>query len=143
MRDVPLGCGQINDKIISLVNCSLEEAEEIKLSEQPEQISLKDLKEIVSSVVADWCTEIKRALDFFYSTYPEDQITKIILSGGGSNIEEFRQLLAAEVSAQVETINPFENFSVDHDRFDSSYLEQIASQAAICMGLAMRKIGDK
>jgi type IV pilus assembly protein PilM len=143
MRDVPLGCGQINDKIISLVNCSLEEAEEIKLSEQPEQISLKDLKEIVSSVVADWCTEIKRALDFFYSTYPEDQITKIILSGGGSNIEEFRQLLAAETSAKVETINPFENFSVDNDRFDSSYLEQIASQAAICMGLAMRKIGDK
>ena len=143
MRDVPLGCGQINDKIISLVNCSLEEAEDIKLSEQPEQISLKDLKEIVSSVVADWCTEIKRALDFFYSTYPEDQITKIILSGGGSNIKEFRQLLAAETSAKVETINPFENFSVDNDRFDSSYLEQIASQAAICMGLAMRKIGDK
>jgi type IV pilus assembly protein PilM len=143
MRDVPLGCGQINDKIISLVNCSLEEAEEIKHSQQPEQISLKDLKEIVSSVVADWCTEIKRALDFFYSTYPEDQITKIILSGGGSNIEEFRQLLAAETSAKVETINPFENFSVDNDRFDSSYLEQIASQAAICMGLAMRKIGDK
>ena len=143
MRDVPLGCGQINDKIISLVNCSLEEAEEIKLSQQPEQISLKDLKEIVSSVVADWCTEIKRALDFFYSTYPEDQITKIILSGGGSNIKEFRQLLAAETSAKVETINPFENFSVDNDRFDSSYLEQIASRAAICMGLAMRKIGDK
>ena len=143
MRDVPLGCGQINDKIISLVNCSLEEAEDIKLSEQPEQISLKDLKEIVSSVVADWCTEIKRALDFFYSTYPEDQITKIILSGGGSNIKEFRQLLAAETSAKVEIINPFENFSVDNNRFDSSYLEQIASQAAICMGLAMRKIGDK
>jgi len=32
---------------------------------------------------------------------------------------------------------------VDSNRFDTSYLEQIAPQAAICMGLAIRKIGDK
>ena len=94
-------------------------------------------------MVADWCIEIKRALDFFYSTFPEDQITKIILSGGGANIKEFRQLLAVETSTDVEIINPFQNFSIDSDRFDSSYLKQIAPQAAICMGLAIRKIGDK
>ena len=76
MRDVSLGCAQINEKIVSLVDCSLEEAEKIKLGEQSDIISLEDLKEIVSSVVTDWCTEIKRALDFFYSTYPEDQITQ-------------------------------------------------------------------
>ena len=143
MRDVSLGCGQINEKIASLVECSLAEAEEIKLGGQSDIISPEDLNGIVSSVVTDWCTEIKRALDFFYSTFPEDQITKIILSGGGANIKEFRQLLAVETSADVEIINPFQNFSIDSDRFDSSYLEQIAPQAAICMGLALRKIGDK
>ncbi len=72
-----------------------------------------------------------------------DTITKIILSGGGANIKEFRQLLAVETSTDVEVINPFKNFSIDSDRFDSSYLEQIAPQAAICMGLAIRKVDDK
>jgi len=143
MRDVSLGCAQINEKIVSLVDCSLEEAENIKFQKQSDIISLENLKEIVSSVVADWCTEIKRALDFFYSTYPENQINSFVLSGGGANIKEFRHILAAETSAEVEVINPFKNFSADGSRFDASYLEKIAPQAAICMGLAIRKIGDK
>ena len=143
MRDVSLGCGMINQKIISLVDCSFEEAEQIKHSDQTDKISAEDLREIVSSVVADWCTEIRRALDFFYSAYPDDQITKIVLSGGGANIKEFRQLLAMETSSEVETINPFKNFEVNSKNFDISYLEKIAPQAAICMGLAIRKVDDK
>jgi type IV pilus assembly protein PilM len=142
MRDVSLGCGQINQKIVSLVGCSPEEAEQIKHSGQVDKISAEDLGEIVSAVVADWCTEIRRALDFFYSTYPEDQIKRIVLSGGGANIKEFREQLAAETSADVDMINPFSSFAVD-DRLDASYLEKMAPQAAICMGLAIRKVGDK
>ena len=143
MRDVSLGCEQINDKIASTVGCTIEETEAIKLGEESDLISAQDLKEIVESVVTDWCIEIKRALDFFYSTYPEEQIGRIVLRGGGANIKKFLELLAAETSAEVEVINPFQNFIVDSNRFDSSYLERIAPQAAICMGLAARKIGDK
>jgi len=142
MRDVSLGCGQINQKIISLVKCSFEEADEIKLGQQPDRVSEKDMKEITSTIVSDWCTEIRRALDFFYSTYPDDQIKRIVLSGGGGNIAEFRELLAAETSAVVETINPFGKFSVD-DSLDPLFIKEIAPQAAICMGLAIRKVDDK
>lgn len=143
MRDVSLGCNMINRKIISLVDCSFEEAEQIKHSNQTDKISAEDLREIVSSVVADWCAEIKLALDFFYSAYPDDQITKIVLSGGGANIKEFRQLLALEILSEIEIINPFKNFEVNSKSFDTSYLEKMAPQAAICMGLAIRKVDDK
>jgi type IV pilus assembly protein PilM len=142
MRDVSLGCSQINQKIISLVDCSFDEAENLKLGDNPERLSAEDLKGIVSSVVADWCTEIRRALDFFYSTYPDDQIKRIILSGGGASIGEFRELLGVEASAEVETINPFKGIYVD-DRFDPEFIKQIAPQAAITMGLALRRVNDK
>ena len=142
MRDVSLGCSQVNQKIISLADCSFDEAEELKFVENPNSLSPEDLKGIVSSVVADWCTEIRRALDFFYSTYPDDQIKRIILSGGGASIGEFRELLGVEASAEVEMINPFKSVYVD-DRFDPEYIKQIAPQAAIAMGLAMRKVNDK
>jgi len=142
MRDVSLGCGQINQKIISVLKCSFEEADEIKLGQQPDSISGEDLKEIISTIVSDWCTEIRRAIDFFYSTYPDDQIKRIVLSGGGGNIAEFRELLAAETSAAVETINPFGKFSID-DSLDPLFIKEIAPQAAICMGLAVRKVDDK
>ncbi len=143
MRDVSLGCGQINQKIMSLIECSFEEAEQLKYGDKPDKLTAEDLKGIISSVVADWCTEIRRALDFFYSTYPEDQIKRIILSGGGANIEEFRELLATEASAEVESINPFKNFEIDQKIFDDAFIKQIRPQAAISMGLAMRKVDDK
>jgi type IV pilus assembly protein PilM len=144
MRDVSLGCGQINQKIMSLIECSFEEAEQLKYGDdKPDRLTSEDLKGIVSSVVTDWCTEIRRALDFFYSTYPEDQIKRIILSGGGANIGEFRELLATEASAEVESINPFKNFEIDPKNFDDAFIKQITPQAAISMGLAMRKVDDK
>jgi len=143
MRDVSLGCGQINQKIMSLVECTFEEAEQLKYGDNPDRLTPEDLKGIVSSVVADWCTEIRRALDFFYSTYPEDQIKRIILSGGGANISEFKQLLATEASAEVESLNPFQKFHLDRKSFDNAYIDRIGPQAAISMGLAMRKVDDK
>ena len=142
MRDVSMGCSQINQKIISLIDCSYAEAEQLKLSKQADKISTDDLKQIVSSVVSEWSIEIRRALDFYYSANPDEQIKSIVLSGGGAHIKEFRQLLAAETSSDVETINPFKKLHID-EHFDPSYLEQIALQASICMGLALRRVDDK
>jgi type IV pilus assembly protein PilM len=143
MRDVALGCLQINQKIMSLLDCSYEQAELLKLGEASTKMSAEELRQIVGAVVADWCTEIRRALDFFYTNYPDDQIKRIILSGGGANIAEFRQLLATEASTAVETFNPLKNFTVDEKAFDPEFIRQIAPQAAIAMGLALRRVDDK
>jgi len=143
MRDVSLGCGQIDQQIASKLACSVEEAEKIKLTRESDRISAEQLAEIVTSIVSEWCLEIRRALDFFYSTYPEDQIQKIILSGGGGHIQEFRQLLSIEASADVKTIDPFQKIHTDEKIFEKRYLEEIAPQAGICLGLALRKVNDK
>lgn len=143
MRDVALGCIQINQKIMSMLDCSYDQAELIKFGEPSTKLSAEELKQIISAVVTDWCTEIRRALDFFYTNYPDDPIKRIILSGGGANIAEFRQLLAAESAAQVETLNPFSGVVVDEKSFDPEYIRQIGPQAAIAMGLALRRVDDK
>jgi len=143
MRDVSLGCNQINQRIASSANCSIAEAEEIAHSLKSDSISPDELNSISSSIVSDWCDEIRRALDFFYSTNPEDQIKQIFLSGGAANIKEFRELLALQSSTDVNIINPFEQFDISNDQLDSIYLKQIAPQAAISMGLAIRKVDDK
>ena len=68
---------------------------------------------------------------------------QIVLSGGGANIKEFRELLATQTAAEASVINPFENFSISSDQLDDAYLKQIAPQAAIAMGLALRRVDDK
>ncbi len=143
MRDVSLGCNQINRKIAQMANCSMAEAEDLKLSSNPDKISADDLKKIESSVVSDWCNEIRRALDFFYSTNPDDTIKQIVLSGGGANIKEFRELLAIQTSAEVALINPFQVFNTKKYNLDSAFLDNIAPQAALAMGLAVRRVDDK
>ena len=142
MRDVSMGCSQINQKISSFVDCSFAEAEQFKLGKQADKISSDELKQIVSSVISEWSIEIRRALDFYYSANLDEQIKSIMLSGGGAHIKEFRQLLTTETSSDVEIINPFRKLHIDK-HFDPSYLEQIAPQASICMGLALRRADDK
>lgn len=142
MRDVSMGCSQIDQQIIPLIDCSLIEAEQLKLGKQTDKISPDDLKQIVSSVVSEWSIEIKQALDLYYSANPDEHIKSIVLSGGGAHIKEFRQILATETSSDVKTINPFKKLHIAK-HFDPSYLEQIAPQASICMGLALRRVDDK
>ncbi len=143
MRDVALGCLTINQKIMSLLDCSYDQAELHKFGEPSAKMSAEELKQITTSVVTDWCMEIRRALDFFYTNYPDDQIKRIILSGGGAHIEEFRKLLATESSAVVEILDPFRKLALDEKTFEPDYVRQIAPQAAIAMGLAMRRVDDK
>src|SRR6056297_294919 len=143
LRDVSLGCNQINERIASIANCSMEEADTIRRQDAPDRISPENLKQVLSSVVNDWCDEIVRALDFFKSTNPDEEMKQIVLSGGGANINEFRDLLAMQTSTEVSMINPFESFSIGNDQLDDAYLQQIAPQAAIAMGLALRRVDDK
>lgn len=142
MRDVSLGCNQINTRIVETAGCSPAEAESIKFGGKSDQIAPDVLSNILRSVVSDWSDEIRRAMDFFYSTNPDDQIKKIFLSGGGANIKEFREMLAAQTGAEVSRIDPFQKFGTDGG-LDSAYIKQMAPQAAIAMGLAIRRTDDK
>jgi type IV pilus assembly protein PilM len=142
IRDVSFGCRQITQRITSEMDCSPDEAEKMYQDIQSDDIASKEVIEIISSMVGEWCAEIGHALEFFYSTYPGESIQRIVLSGGGANIKTFREKLAEETSCEVEIINPFESVRAGKE-FDPSYLERVAPQAAICMGLAMRKADDK
>lgn len=142
MRDLSMGCGQINQKIVETVSCTLGEAEQIKHDSEFNTIPAEELNNITGVIIDNWCTEIIRALDFYYSTYAGDHISRVLLSGGGANIKDFRDLLAEQTSAEVKIFDPFESLEVD-DGLDPSYLKKIAPQAVISIGLAIRRVDDK
>jgi type IV pilus assembly protein PilM len=43
----------------------------------------------------------------------------------------------------VEILNPFKNIEIDNKRFDPAALLQAAPAAAVGVGLALRRPGDK
>ncbi len=144
MRDVSFGCSQIDDGIVAKIECSADEAEKIRCGNlKSNKISIKQIKAITMPVIDGWATEIRRALDFFYSTYPDEQIETIMISGGGANISGFKQVLAEQTSAEVFILNPFEKIDLGSAKINQALINKNAPQAAICMGLAIRKVGDK
>jgi type IV pilus assembly protein PilM len=142
-RDSSYGGYQINEAIMSKFEVSYEDAEKIKLGGTKIDKEKEDLEEIFTSVVSGWVNEIKRALDFLATTYPDETIEKIFVSGGSCRIPGFLKLLELETDSQVEELNPFANLQINEKIFDPRYLSYMAPQACVAVGLALRSIGDK
>jgi type IV pilus assembly protein PilM len=143
-RDSSYGGYQINEAIMSKLGVSYEEAEKIKLGGT--KLESKDreiLEDVFTSVVSGWVNEIKRALDFLTTTYPDENIEKIYVSGGSCRIPGFKRYLEIETEIPVEELNPFANLQINDTVFDPKYLNYMAPQAAVAVGLALRSIGDK
>ena len=142
-REVTVGGEQINQEIASRFECSFEEAEAIKLGEVKDNVREEEVREVIDSFTSGWCNEVRRAIDFYYSTYADEDIARIILSGGAVRTAGFAELLANETSLDVQMCNPFGSIIINDKQNDTEYLQKIAPQAVICMGLASRRVDDK
>jgi type IV pilus assembly protein PilM len=142
-RDSSYGGSQITEAIMSKLDTSYEEAEKIKLGGTKMDKERGALEEIFTSSVSGWVQEIKRALDFLSTTYPDETIEKILITGGASRLPGFAKYLEMETDIPIEQLNPFANLQINEKTFDPRYLNYMAPQAGVAVGLALRSIGDK
>jgi type IV pilus assembly protein PilM len=52
-------------------------------------------------------------------------------------------VLEARAGVPVEILNPFKNIEIDNRRFDPAAILAAAPSAAVGVGLALRRAGDK
>jgi type IV pilus assembly protein PilM len=143
-RDSSYGGAHVTEAIRAEFNTDLSEAEKIKLGgAELDARKEEELAKIISNEVSRWVKEIKRALDFVSGTRAGDPIEKIIVSGGSCKIPGLQKYLELEAGIPVEPMNPFRNLVIDHKRFDVNYLEDMALQAGVAVGLSLRSIDDK
>jgi len=143
-RDSPYGGAQITKAIMSEFNVHFEEAEKLKLG----GVDLDDnqktgVEKIIASTAAEWVGQIKHALDFVANTHPDEAIERIFVSGGSCEVPGFQGHLEQETKIPVVTLNPFKYLVIDNKLFDPEYLQYMAPQAGVAVGLAFRRIGDK
>jgi type IV pilus assembly protein PilM len=142
-RDSSYGGYQITEAIMTNFDVSYEEAEKIKLGGIKVDKDKPALEEIFTTVVTGWAQEIKRALDFLSTTYPDENIEKILISGGAYRIPGFLKYLEMESGIIIEELNPFANLQINEKIFDPKYLSYMAPQAGVAVGLSLRSVGDK
>ncbi|MCK6527883.1 pilus assembly protein PilM [Myxococcota bacterium] len=146
-RDITLGGNQYTEEIQKQLNVSYEEAEALKIGGEiirdAQAVVPEEVQGIIQNVSDNVATEIQRSLDFYTATSSEDRISKIYLSGGSARIPGLTRTIQARSSVDVEIVNPFRRIEIDERNFNVGFLNEVAPMAAVAVGLALRKAGDK
>ncbi len=137
-RDVVMGSRSLSEQIQNRFDISFEEAEGLKIGITPAGSKLAGLEDIVSSTCSQWVAEVRRALDFYYSNYPEETISSLVLSGGGAKIAGLDRLFSDETGVPAIIFDPFAKVSFDKNRIDPEYLRCVGPEMALVTGLATR-----
>ncbi len=142
-RDIAVGGNQYTDAVQKELNLSFDQAEALKRGGRVEGVASDNLHPILQAVSENIALEIQKTFDFYKATSSEDRIDAIFLSGGSAKVHGLRELLAERFEAGVDLLNPFNSITYNPRDFDPDFINEIAPQAAIAVGLAVRKVGDR
>lgn len=142
-RDSAIGGHRYTESIQKMLGLSFDSAETLKLGGEVEGFAPDSAKPVIEMVNAELAGEIRRSLDFFRSSTHHDTIHRVLLSGGSARLPGLIPFLSEALEIPLELNNPFRNIKADPKRFDPEYLEEIAPQLAVGVGLALREVGDK
>jgi len=119
-----------------------ETAEQLKKGIPVDGATFEDAQPVLHAVTENVLLEIQKTFDFYKATAATDQIDRIMLSGGASRVDGFRDMVAERFNAPVEEFDPFKAVAWDANKVGSEALDQAAT-AAVAVGLAVRRVGDR
>jgi type IV pilus assembly protein PilM len=141
-RDISMGGNAFTEAVQRELGLPYELAEQLKKGENVDGATYDDARPVLKAMTDNILLEVEKTFDFFKATASSDRIDRIVLSGGASRVEGFAQALAARFHTQVAAFDPFRQVSIDPAKLGVS-AEDLAPVAAVAVGLALRKVGDR
>jgi type IV pilus assembly protein PilM len=145
-RDVTVGGNLYTEELMKELSVNHEEAELLKIggtaTGEEEAVMRQEVEAVIRRVNEQLVSDIAKSLDFYQATASEDQISKVWLAGGGCRTSGLTEALQQKQNVPVEVMDPFRNIERNSKTFDPAWLEQIGPQAAVSLGLALRRVGD-
>lgn len=142
-RDISFGGNMYTDAIQKDLGVDFDTAEQLKRGDSVEGYTFEQVIPILQSVTNDMGVEVQKTFDFFKATTSAEKINRIMLTGGASRILNLDNFLADRFEAAVEYLNPFSNIAYNEKQFNPDLIHELKASAAIAVGLAMRRAGDK
>jgi type IV pilus assembly protein PilM len=103
----------------------------------------QEVEAVIASVADSVAGKFQRSLDFYLAASSDANITKIFLCGGSAKVPALQRALEEKARTAVEVMDPFRKIAVDEHKFDMAFVQQHAAEAAVAVGLALRRPGDK
>jgi type IV pilus assembly protein PilM len=92
------------------------------------------LREVIMPGVDLLVSELRKALQFFYSQQPQTQVSRIVLTGGGALLPGFVQYVASSLGQEVLLAAPFASAT-------GQVPQNAGPQFSVAMGLLQRTNG--
>jgi len=135
LREQPFGGNELTQEIQNKFGLAPEEAEVAKRDGGlPEEYETELLQPFVDKMGL----EIARALHFFFSSTPYNQVNQIVLSGGCAAIPGVEAAITRRTQVPTVIANPFANMDVS-PKIKMKNLAQDAPSLMVACGLAMRR----
>jgi type IV pilus assembly protein PilM len=141
-RDISIGGNAYTEAVQKELDLPFESAEQLKKGIPVDGASFEEAQPVLRAVTENVLLEIQKTFDFFKATAASEQIDRIMLSGGASRVDGFRDMLHERIGAPVEEFDPFRAIVWDGGKVGGDPTEHAAT-AAVAVGLALRKVGDR
>ena len=141
-RDISIGGNAYTEAVQKELDLSFDAAEQLKKGIPVDGASFEEAQPVLRAVTENVLLEIQKTFDFFKATAASEQIDRIMLSGGASRVDGFRDMLNERIGAPVEEFDPFRAIVWDGKKVVGDPTEHAAT-AAVAVGLALRKVGDR
>ena len=142
-RDVALGGNAYTEAVQKEMNLPFDAAEQLKKGEAVNGMSFEDVKPVLHAMTENVLLEIQKTFDFFKATASSDRIDRIFVSGGASRVDGFSEALAERFGAPVEAFDPFRAIAFEPAKLGIDDAAGLVQTAAVAVGLALRKVGDR
>jgi type IV pilus assembly protein PilM len=142
-RDISIGGNAYTEALQKELNLPFDLADQLKRGIPVDGVTFEDAKPVLRAVSENVMLEIQKTFDFFKATAASDRIHRIMLSGGASRAEGFTEMLAERFEAPVEGLDPFKRVGFDVKKLQAASAAEVAPTAAVAVGLALRRVGDR
>ena len=142
-RDVSMGGNAFTEAVQKELNLPYESAEQLKKGQDVDGATYEDARPVLRAMTDNVLLEVEKTFDFFKATASSERIDRIMLSGGASRVEGFAESLRERFGTEVEQFDPFRQVACDPKKVGIDDLNDYGPVAAVAMGLALRKVGDR
>ena len=143
-RDISMGGNAYTEAVQKELNLPFDTAEALKKGHPPvDGPAFEDVRPVLHAMTENVLLEVQKTFDFFKATASSDQIHRIVLSGGASRVDGFAETLHERFGTPVEQFDPFKKVAFEPGKLGIQDPEGVVPTAAVAVGLALRKSGDR
>jgi type IV pilus assembly protein PilM len=141
VRILLMGGADVTESIADRMGIPIEQAENIKQNElvpaSPDAPGASPVTRITEGAADAWVEEVRGSLDYYFAQSGAARVSRIVLSGGGSQLGGLARRLAMTTGIPVEPAAPLAPMQIGKTGLSEAQLDYVQAFSVVPVGLAM------